>query len=199
MYLPVRAIATSAGVFVASIAVPLAAQDAPQQVAYVDTRKILDQAPGRTEAEAVLQKEFAALEAQLKQMNDAVIKAFGDYQGLPVTATQAEKDRRLKLVQDGQTALQQKQREFDAQAAARRSEVLQPFLDLIKIALEDLRVEGRWTYILEGGQGSAIVAADKNLDITDRAIAKVRMMPKPLIAPGAATKKPDSTLTKKPG
>ena len=198
MYLSVRAIATGATLLVTSIAAPLALQDAPQRIAYVDTRKILEQAPGRPEAEAVLQKEFASLQEQLKQMNDSVIKAFAVYQGLPATTPQAEKDRRLQLMQDRQTVLQQKQREFDAQMTAHQSEMLQPFLDQIKIMLEDLRVEGRWTYILEGGQGAAIVAADRNLDITDRAIAKLRTLPKPLIAPSKAAKKPDSTLTKKP-
>ena len=198
MYLSVRAIATGATLLVTSIAAPLALQDAPQRIAYVDTRKILEQAPGRPEAEAVLQKEFASLQDQLKKMNDSVIKAFGVYQGLPAATPQAEKDKRLQAMQDRQAQLQQKQREADAQMTADQAEMLQPFLDQIKIMLEDLRVEGRWTYILEGGQGAAIVAADKNLDITDRAIAKLRTLPKPLIAPSKAAKKPDSTLTKKP-
>jgi outer membrane protein len=198
MYVSMRAVATAATLLVTSIAAPLALQDAPQRIAFVDTRRILDQAPGRAEAEAVLQSEFASLQDQLKQMNDSVIKAFAVYQGLPATTPQAEKDRRLQLVQDRQTVLQQKQREFDTQMTAHQGEMLQPFLDEIKIMLEDLRVEGKWTYILEGGQGGSIVAADKNLDITERAIAKLRTMPKPPIAPAKAPKKPDSTLTKKP-
>jgi outer membrane protein len=106
--------------------------------------------------------------------------------------------------------------------------MVQPFVDEVKIALEDLRVEGKWTYILEGGQGGAIVAADKNLDVTDRAIARLRAMPKPALptgradstakkpagaplnapagvrAPGSSapppvTKKPDTAATKRPG
>jgi outer membrane protein len=224
MHLSMRAFAT-ATVFVTSIAAPLAAQEAPQKFAFVDTRKILDQAPGRPEAEAVLQKEYASLQDQLKKMNDAIVKAFGDYQSLPATTAQAEKDKRLKTVQDKQTEMQQKQQEFETQMATHKEELLQPILDQIKIVLEDLRVEGKWTMIFDVGQGASIVAADKNLDLSDRAIAKLRTMPKPVIATGKAdsaakkpagaplnapagvrppgtsapvTKKPDSTATKKP-
>jgi outer membrane protein len=219
-----RAFAT-ASLFVTSLAAPLAAQDAPQRFAFVDTRKILDQAPGRPEAEAVLQKEYASLQDQLKKMNDAIVKSFGDYQSLPAATAQAEKDKRLKTVQDKQTEMQQKQQEFDTQLTTHKEELLQPILDQIKIVLEDLRVEGKWTMIFDVGQGASIVAADKNLDLSDRAIAKLRTMPKPVIATGKAdsaakkpagaplnapagvrppgapapvTKKPDSTATKKP-
>jgi len=194
MFLSIRTILSS-GLVAASVAAPFALQDAPQRIAFVDTSKILAQAPGRAEAEAVLAKEYTALQGQLKVMNEAAVKAFSDYQGLAATTPQAEKDRRLKLVTDKQTELQQKQREFDAQMTARQNEMLQPFVDQAKIALEDLRVEGRWTYILEAGQGGSIVAADKNLDITDRAIAKLRTMPKPSITPGKA----DSTAKKPVG
>jgi outer membrane protein len=216
-----------ASLCVTSLAVPLAAQDAQQRIAFVDTRKILDQAPGRPEAEAVLQKEYTSLQDQLKKMNDAIVKSFGDYQSLPATTPQAEKDRRLKTVQDKQTEMQAKQQEFDTQLTTHREELLQPILDQIKIVLEDLRVEGKWTFIFDVGQGASIVAADKNLDLSDRAIAKLRTMPKPVIATGKADtaakkpagaplnapagvrppgtaapapmpKKPDSTGTKKP-
>ena len=226
MHLSMRAFAIVT-LFVTSFAVPLAAQDAPQRIAFVDTRKILDQAPGRPEAEAVLQKEYTSLQDQLKKMNDAIVKSFGDYQSLPATTAQAEKDKRLKAVQDKQAEMQQKQQEFDTQLTTHREELLQPILDQIKIVLEDLRVEGKWTFVFDVGQGASIVAADKNLDLSDRAIAKLRTMPKPVIASGKAdsaakkpagaplnapagvrppgmaaptpvTKKPDSTGTKKP-
>jgi|SRR5579862_7780265 len=182
MHLFTRAL--GAALLVTAFAAPLAAQAAPQRFAFVDTRKILNDAPGRAEAEALLQKEYTADQETLKKMNDAIVKAFGDYQALPVTTPQAEKDRRLKMVQDKQTEMQQKQQEFDAQLSSHRDEVLQPMLDQIKIVLEDLRVEGGWTMIFDVGQTANIVAADKNLDLSDRAIAKLRTMPKPVIAIG---------------
>ena len=177
----IRAVGAAA-LLVPAAALPLAAQSAPPKFAYVDTRKILDQAPGRPEAEAVLSKEYSTLQDNLKKMNDAVVKSFTDYQNLPPTTAQAEKDRRLKMVQDKQSEMQQKDQEYQAQISQHRDELLQPILDQIKIVLEDLRAEGGWTMIFDVGQGASIVAADKNLDLSDRAIAKLRTMPKPVIA-----------------
>jgi Skp family chaperone for outer membrane proteins len=184
--------AGAAALLVTATVAPRAFQGAPQKFAYVDTRKILDQAPGRPEAEAVLSKEYSTLQDQLKKMNEAVVKSFTEYQNLPPTTAQAEKDRRLKLVQDKQAEMQQKDQEYQTQISQHRDELLQPILDQIKIVLEDLRVEGSWTMIFDVGQGASIVAADKNLDLSDRAIAKLRTMPKPVIAASKAdsTKKP---------
>ena len=182
----------AAALLVTATSLPLTSQGAPQKFAYVHTGKILEQAPGRPEAEAVLQKEVSQLQENLKKMNDAVVKSFTEYQNLPPTTVQAEKDRRLKLVQDKQAEMQQKDQEYQAQISQHRDELLQPILDQIKIVLEDLRVEGGWTMIFDVGQGATIVAADKNLDLSDRAIAKLRTMPKPVIAASKAdsTKKP---------
>lgn len=214
----------AASLFLLAAAAPLAAQPT-QKFAYVDTRAILEVAPGRVEAEAQLQKEGAAMKATIDKMNEKVVAMVSDYTKLPATATQAERDTRAKAVQEKQGELQQKNQELQDQYNQRQAELLQPILDQIKLVLEDLRVEGGYTFIFDIGQNAAIVAADKNLNISDRAIAKLRTMPKPTIAarsdsarkpvgaplngaagvkrpgttaPQVPTKRVDSTATKKP-
>ena len=49
---------------------------------------------------------------------------------------------------------------------------MQPILDRVKGAIEDVRVEGGYSFILNADEGSAIVAMDKNLDLTDRVLAQ---------------------------
>jgi len=51
---------------------------------------------------------------------------------------------------------------------------VQPILDRVKQAIEDLRIEGGYSFVFNADQGSSIVAMDKNLDITDRVLAKLR-------------------------
>ena len=70
---------------------------------------------------------------------------------------------------------------------------MQPILDRVKQAIEDVRIEGGYAMVFNADQGSAIVAMDKNLDITDRVLAKLRSStasaaPKP--ASGAPTAAP---------
>jgi outer membrane protein len=218
----------AASLLVTAATAPLAAQAAPQKFAYVDTRRILDQAPGRPEAEAQLAKEVNAMQDQLKKMGDQLTQMMSDYSKLPSATPQADKDKREKAIRDKQAEAQQKQNDFQTQAQQREAELLQPILDQIKLVLEDIRAENNYTMLFDVGQGASIVAADKNLDISDRVIAKLRTMPKPVIAaktdsaradarkpagaplaapagvrppgtnPPPAVRKPDSTAAKKP-
>jgi hypothetical protein len=56
-----------------------------------------------------------------------------------------------------------------------------------------VRAELGYAVILDIGQSAAIVAADKNLNISDRVIAKLRTMPVPVIVDkSAATKAADT-------
>jgi outer membrane protein len=214
--------ACGAASLLALVAAPLAQQATPK-LAYIDSRMILDAAPGRAEAEAQLQKEGSAMKATIDKMNDAYLAILSDYTKLPPATPQADRDKKEKVVRDKQAELQQKNQEFQDAYNQRNAELLQPILDQIKLVLEDVRVEGNYTMIFDVGQGAAIVAVDKNLNITDRVIAKLRTMPKPIIAaktdsakkpvgapinapagvsrPGStppATKRPDSASTKRP-
>jgi hypothetical protein len=51
---------------------------------------------------------------------------------------------------------------------------VQPILDKIKQAIEEVRVEGGYAMIFNADQGSPIVAVDKNLNVTDRVMTKLR-------------------------
>ncbi|MCX5760269.1 MAG: OmpH family outer membrane protein, partial [Gemmatimonadetes bacterium] len=56
-------------------------------------------------------------------------------------------------------------------------------IEQIKVALEDVRKEEGLTMIFDvGAQSNPIVAIDKNLDITDKVLVKLRTMPVPQVA-----------------
>ena len=187
--MPLTLRARSAAAMLALVATsPLAAQSA-QKFAYVNTGEILQAAPGRTEAEAQLQKEATSMKATLEKMNASYLEMVSAYSKLPATTTSAERDKRTKTVQEKQGELQQKNQEFQERYSQRQAELLQPILDQIKLVLEDLRVEGGYTMIFDVGQSGSIVAADKNLDISGRAIAKLRTLPKPTVVSKSDTDK----------
>jgi outer membrane protein len=184
----------AATVLAVGASVPLASQApaAPQRIMYIDSRAILDQAPGRAEAEAQLQKEADVLKAQLSKMNDTYVQMMSDFTKLPATTPQADRDKKLKAAQDKGVELQTKQQEAQDQYSQRQAELLQPILDQIKLVLEDIRVELSLAYVFDvSAQGGGIVAVDKNLNISDRVIAKLRTMPKPVIAAKSDSGKAD--------
>ena len=62
---------------------------------------------------------------------------------------------------------------------------MQPIMDNVRKALDDLRVEGGYSFIFDVANSSFIVAADKNLDVTEQVIAKLRTMTKADATPPA--------------
>ncbi|MFI5231521.1 MAG: OmpH family outer membrane protein [Gemmatimonadales bacterium] len=185
-----RALVGAATVLAAGAAAPLAAQSAaPQRFSYVDTRKILDAAPGRAEAEAQLQKEATGWDAEVKKMQDSNVALVSDFQKKSGTMTQAERDKQTKFIQDKQAEWQKRNDEIQSEADKRKTELLQPILDQIKLALEDVRKSTGVDAIFDIGQNATIVAVDKNLDVSDRVIARLRVLGPPTIATKAETQK----------
>jgi Skp family chaperone for outer membrane proteins len=185
-----RALVGAATVIAAGAAAPLSAQSAPsQRFGYVDTRVILDAAPGRAEAEAALQKEAAGWDAEVKKMQDANIALITDFQKKSATMTPAERDKQTKFIQDKQAEWQKRNDSIQAVADRRKTEMLQPILDQIKLALEDVRKSAGVDAIFDIGNNATIVAVDKNLNLDDRVIARLRVLGAPTIATKADSQK----------
>ena len=184
MYSILRALVGAATLLVVSKAAPLAAQSAPtsQRLAYVDTRLILDQAPGKAEAEAQLQKEAVGWDAEVKKMQDLLTAMITKFQKESGAMTQTLRDAETKKIQDKQAEFQKRNDSIQTEAERRRNEVLQPILDQVKLALEDVRRAGNYDMIFDVGQNATIVAVDKNLNVSDRVVARLRVLGAPVIA-----------------
>jgi outer membrane protein len=64
-----------------------------------------------------------------------------------------------------------------------------PITDAVKKVLDDIREEGGYAMIFDNAPGASnIVSADKNLDITDRVISRLRATPAGVKAAPAAAK-----------
>jgi outer membrane protein len=192
-----RALVGAATVLAVSAAAPLAAQSAQaQHFAYVDTRVILDAAPGRAEAEAQLQKEAVVWEAEVKKMQDQMNAMITTFQKTSSTMTAAERDKQTKTIQDKQGEFQKRNDDINAEADRRKSEMLQPILDQIKLALEDVRKSAGVDAIFDIGQNGTIVAVDKNLNLSDRVIARLRVLGPPVPVKADAQKDATKPATK---
>jgi outer membrane protein len=161
---------------------------AAPKMAFVDSRVIMDRAPGRREAEALFQKETAPFEAQVKGMSDSLNAMIAAYQKKEPALSPADKEKEQKAIRDKQAEFQERTQKLQQQAQQRESELVQPILDQVRKVLDDIRAEEGYAIIfdLSAGAGS-IVAYDKNLDITERVISRL----KPVTLGGPA--KPDST------
>jgi Skp family chaperone for outer membrane proteins len=171
---------------------------APQRFAYVDTRTILDAAPGRAEAEAELQKEAVSWEAEIKKMQDQMTAMVADFQKKSGTMTAAERDKQTGIIQAKQGEFQKRNDAINAEADHRRTEMLQPILDQVKIALEDVRQAAGVDAIFDVSQNATIVAVNKNLNLSDRVIARLRVLGTPAIPMKADSQKTAPKATPAP-
>lgn len=162
-----------------AVASPLAAQQpaAGHKIAYVNPQALFANAPGRAQAESLFVKETEGYRAELSKMSDALNAMVSQYQKDEPRMTAADKERRQRAIGLKEDSLRGRQQQLEQQASQRQSELMAPIMEAVRKVLEDIRVEDGYAMILSSEPGaSPILAADKNLDITDRVVARLKTM-----------------------
>jgi outer membrane protein len=151
------------------------AQQAPMRIAYVNPQAVFMNAPGREQAEATFQRETEAFRTELNRMGEALQKLAADYQREEASLTPAQREQRQRAIGAKQDSLQQRQAQLEEQAGRRQAELMAPIMEAVRKVLEDIRVEDGYAMILSNEPGqSPILVADKNLDITERVVARLK-------------------------
>jgi outer membrane protein len=182
----------------------LAAQAAAPKIVYVNSQKIISQAPGRADAEAQFQKEMDQYKAQVQRMGDSLQTMVAEYQKVEPTLSQSVKNTRTKDLRDRQQAYQQHVQELEQTAQQREAELVRPIMEQINKIIEQVRTENGYSFILDAGsQAGVVVAADSSLDITNvvikrlQAAGPVALKAAPMASP-STTPRPTGAATQKP-
>jgi Skp family chaperone for outer membrane proteins len=165
--------ATTFALIFAVCSVPAAAQKA----AFVRGQVLLNAAPGIEARKQLLQREEAYFQGELTKMTDSLQKMQKSYQDAEPTLSPASRDTRRKVVEDQMQKFQKTADSLREVAGRRQDEVLQPIIDGVNKVLADFRAEEGYAFIFNLDDNGAIVAFDKNLDITDALIVKVKRLP----------------------
>jgi outer membrane protein len=189
---------------VALFALPAGAQSsAPAKFAFIDSRVILDRAPGAGDVQAQLEKERIANMAKVQKMQDSLNTLVTAYQKDEPTLPDSQKVKRRDALESKRAEYEQRANDLDQEMQKRQSDLVQPIMAQIREVLDKLRAEEGYLFIFDVGQAGTIVAADKNLDITERVIARLKPVPVNVTktdttkAP-AGTKPGPAGVTKKP-
>ena len=70
------------------------------KVAVLDSRILLDGAPGRAEASAAWDREFKLMQAEAARMGDSLNTMIQDYQKVEATLSPAQREERQKALRD---------------------------------------------------------------------------------------------------
>ncbi len=186
-------------VLLVATAVPAAAQG---RIGYVDSRKILQEMPGRTAVETRLRTELESLQKREKTMVDSLNALMGAFEKDSAKLVGEERTKRFTALQQYDAMYRDTLQALQEEAQGKQAEAMQPLFDLIRIALEDVRAAEGYAVIFDlGAQVNPIVAMDKNLDLSDKVIARIRTMPaaRAQTTAPAATPKPATPAPKPAG
>jgi outer membrane protein len=143
--------------------------------AYIDSRALLAQAPGRAEAEAQFQKEMQSYQQQVQKMGDSLNTMMAAYTKAELTLSPSAKEARQKTIRDKEAAYQERVQGLQEQAQQRQGELMGPIMQLINTAISDVRAQDGYSFIFDvGAQGGVVVAADTTLNITDKVLARLK-------------------------
>ena len=161
------------------------AQGAPK-LGYINSQLVLQQAPGRAALEAQLQKQMDVFEKRMKVMQDSMEAMLTAYQKDKPTLTPAVQTQREDAIKKKQAAFAQEADGLQQKAAEARETISRPLMEMFNRLLNEIRAEEGFAFIFDvGSDAQVIVAADKNLDLTEKLIARMRTAAaaKPVAAP----------------
>jgi len=168
------ALATSL-MFAASGAAQTSSSAPPTKIAYINSAAILQQAPGRAEAEAQFDKEVGVYRQQIQRMDDSLKTMMAAFDRDAPKLDSATRQSRRTTIGQREIEYQGRARGLDSTMQARQAQLVKPIMERVQSVIETIRAEDGYAVILDvGSQVSVVVAADKKLDLTDRVLARLK-------------------------
>jgi outer membrane protein len=201
------AVITRAGAMALGFLILAAAGAAAQsaiKIGYIKSQTILANAPGRAAAESQFEKEMATYRAQVQRMGDSLNTMIADYNKQEVSLSPQAKETRQKDIRTKEEEYQRRTQELQQQVRQREAELVRPIMEQINKVIDELRAEEGYTMIFDAeNQAGVVVAADKNLDLTEKVLARLRAAGPPTSAArptgaGSTTQRPPAPAAQQP-
>lgn len=171
----------------ASLAVAPAAFAQAPKLAYINSQKILAEAPGRAQAESTYDREMGTARAQLQSMDDSLKTMVASFEKEAPALDSARREARGKVIRAKETEFSQRAQALNNQMQQRQADLAKPLLDQVSQVLETIRQQGGYTMIFDVGTSpNPLVSADKSLDITDQVLARLKQLGPPKATVGTA-------------
>lgn len=181
-------LALASSLFYAGMAGAQASQapPAPAKIGYINSALLLQQAPGRAEAEAQFDREVGVYRQQIQRMDDSLKTMMTAFDRDAPKLDSATRETRRTGIGRKEVEYQQRARGLDSTMQARQAELVKPIMERVQAVIETIRAEDNYAMILDvGAQVSVVVAADKRLDLTDRVLARLKSQGIPTAPPAS--------------
>jgi outer membrane protein len=148
---------------------------APGKIAYINSAALLQQAPGRAEAEAQFDREVGVYRQQIQRMDDSLRTLVAAFDRDAPKLDSVTRESRRASIAKRETDYQLRARGLDSTMQARQAQLVKPIMERVQTVIEAIRTEDGYAMIFDVGAGtSVVVAADKKLDLTDRVLARLK-------------------------
>jgi outer membrane protein len=156
------------------VAAPVAAQaQAQTRIGYIDTRRVIQEAPGAQEARATMEREMQGWQQELQAMDDSLRTIMTEHQQRSLVMSADAKQRREAEIMQKQQSFEERAQALQQQAGRRQQELMEPIMQRVETVISDVRQAEGFAIIFDVAS-EAIVSADPALDLTDRVIARMR-------------------------
>jgi outer membrane protein len=181
----------AAGAFALTLAAaaarPAHAQaQAPVRFGYVDVARVMDQVPGRAEAQQAFEREASGIRAEAQRLQDSLQTLITTYQRQQASLTAAQRTARERDIQTRQQEYGQRLQGLQDRGQRREQELANQFESVVRQAIDDVRTSGGYAMIFAAGANSAMLSADRALDVTDQVTTRMRSIAAARPAGGAA-------------
>jgi outer membrane protein len=168
------ALATSL-IFAGMAGAQAATAASPTKIGYINSALLLQQAPGRAEAEAQFDKEVGVYRQQIQRMDDSLRTLMAAFDRDSPKLDSATRESRRTTISQREADYQGRARGLDSTMQARQAQLVKPIMERVQAVIESIRADEGYAVILDvGAQTSVVVAADKRLDLTDRVLARLK-------------------------
>jgi outer membrane protein len=177
VFLRAGSIALATSLILVGIAGAQASQSPPSagKIGYINSALLLQQAPGRAEAEAQFDREVGVYRQQIQRMDDSLKTLMANFDRESPKLDSATRETRRIAIGQREVEYQQRARGLDSTMQARQAQLVKPIMERVQSVIETIRAEDNYAVILDvGAQVSVVVAADKRLDLTDRVLARLK-------------------------
>jgi outer membrane protein len=163
------------------------AQTAGTKIGFVNSQRIVAEAPGAAEVRTTIEREMNKHRADLALADDSLKNMIQAYEKKSLVLSADARKKEEDAIRARQQALQTRAQSLEDQLAKRQSELAKPIMDKINTVLQDLRKEGGYALILDAANGG-IVAADPAVDLTDTVLTRLKATASATGAPAPAKK-----------
>ncbi len=154
-------------------ATPNPAAQQATRFAYINSQKILAQAPGAAEAQRTFEQEMAGFRSEVDNLGKELERLQADFERQQGTLSATVRQQRQQEMQQKFDSYQQRVRELEQSAQRRQAELVEPIMKRISEVIEQIRAEGNYAMIFDASAGS-LITADPSLDLTERVLARLR-------------------------